>query len=287
MKTSSQIRDFILHLRLNYQIFILSGPYLLGVLLSDHFSALQIIQFFSIHILLFGGVTAYNSYFDKDEGPIGGLKSPPKMHLWMLIVSWVLQIIGLAIAIYSGLYFVIIYLLSVFIFWMYSSPHVRLKGRPIGSLIAIGIGTVVCASLLGYYANGSVQLPTITILIAALGSMCLVISMYPMSQVYQVEEDEKRGDTTFSVKYSKNGVRNLFIYLFPIGILLVSFALESINALYAIAFLVGGVIAGIIVLSVIKKITMTKEDYKMVMRVKYMGGSLFSFFALLFILLRM
>src|SRR3989344_2119984 len=105
-----QIRDFVLHLRLNYQIFILSGPYLLGVLLSNYFSSLQLLQYFSVHVLLFGGVTAYNSYFDKDEGPIGGLKNPPKMSPWMLEGAWMLQFIGLLFAFYSGLYFVGLYL---------------------------------------------------------------------------------------------------------------------------------------------------------------------------------
>lgn len=180
----AQIGDFILHLRLNYQILILSGPYLLGVLLSDQFSLLQLTQFFTVHILLFGGVTAYNSYFDKDEGPIGGLKNPPKMSPWMLVASWLLQIVGLFFALWSGVSFVLIYLLGVLIFWMYSSPHVRLKGKPIGSLIAIGAGTVICAYLLGYYSNGTAGLPSLTVLIAALGSMCLVVSMYPLSQVY-------------------------------------------------------------------------------------------------------
>jgi 1,4-dihydroxy-2-naphthoate octaprenyltransferase len=286
LRNKYKIRDFFLHLRLNYQIFILSGPYLLGVLLSNNFSYLQIIQFFSVHILLFGGVTAYNSYFDKDEGPIGGLKNPPKMKLWMLYASWILQIVGLVFAVNSGLYFVLIYLLSVLVFWMYSSPHIRLKGRPISSLLAIGLGTVICATLLGYHADGTMRLPSIIILLAALGSMCLVISMYPLSQAYQVKEDVKRGDITFSVKYGKRGVKNIFLCLFPIGIILIAYTLRSIDLLYSIIFIVGGFVAGFIVYEVIKKLTMTVSDYKMVMRVKYFGGLLFSLSIILFTFFR-
>ena len=280
------MKNFILHLRLNYQILILSGPYLLGILLSDYLSILQLVQFFSIHILLFGGVTVYNSHFDKDEGPIGGLKNPPKMDSWMLILSWVFQVLGLIIATYSGIYFILVYLLSALFFWMYSSPHIRLKGKPIGSLFAIGVSTVVCPTFLGYYANGSIQLPSVIILIATFGSLCLVLSLYPLSQSYQIDEDLKRKDITFSVRYGKNGIKNLFLFLFPIGLLFVAYALGSINLLYAILFIFFGIISEIIILSVIKKITMTRLDYEMIMRIKYMSGLLFSLSILIFIILK-
>lgn len=280
-----QLKSFLLHLRLNYQILILSGPYLLGILFSEHLSVLQFIQFLNVHILLFGGVTAYNSFFDKDTGPIGGLKNPPKMGTWMLVASWMLQVIGLIIGILSGPYFIGIYLFSILVFWMYSSPLVRLKGKPVGSLIAIGIGTVICACLLGYYANGIMNLPSVEVLIASIGSMFLIISMYPLSQAYQVLEDKKRGDITFSVRYGKRGIKKIFSLLFPIGIVFISYALLSINILYSIISIFGGILAGILIWIVIKRITMTIEDYKIVMRIKYVGGLLFSLTALLFILL--
>lgn len=281
-----QVKDFILHLRLNYQFFILSGPYLLGVLLSNHFSNLQIIQFLSVHALLFGGVTAYNSYFDKDEGPIGGLKNPPKMSHWMLILSWSFQVVGLCIGFQSGYPFVFWYIMSIIFFWMYSSPRVRLKGKPIASLIAIGLGTVVCALFLGFYSNGNTVALPLEVIIAAIGAMCLVISMYPLSQVYQVEEDKRRGDITFSVRYGKRGVRKIFIILFPIGVLIASSVLYTLRPMYGSLFVIGGLITGYSSYHVIRNVFMTRDDYKKVMRVKYFGGLIFSLCMLLFILLK-
>ena len=282
-----QIRDFVLHLRLNYQIFILSGPYLLGVLLSNYFSSLQLLQYFSVHVLLFGGVTAYNSYFDKDEGPIGGLKNPPKMSPWMLEGAWMLQFIGLLFAFYSGLYFVGLYLISAVLFWMYSSPHIRLKGKPILSLVGISISTALLACLLGYYANGTTESPSLSVALAALGSSLLVVSLYPLSQAYQVDEDKKRGDATFSVKYGKKGVRNIFLFLFPLGLAFVIYGLLSVKFSFAILSLIGGAISFGSIFLQMKKLTMTVSDYELVMTVKYAGGLLFSFFILLFIALRL
>lgn len=271
-----KIKDFLLHLRLNYQLFILSGPFLLGVLLSDSFSRLQLIQFLSVHILLFGGVTAYNSYFDKDEGPIGGLYNPPKMDFWMLVASWVLQVVGLGIAFYSGLIFTFVYVISVFIFWMYSSPHVRLKGRPIASLVAMGFGTVFCACLLGYFSSTLETRFSLQVLVAALGTTFLVISMYPLSQVYQVEEDRKRGDNTFASVYGKRGVKNLFLALFPIGVVTISIVLGQIHYIFGTVFLTGSVLSAMYTLKVIQSIKMDRSDYKQVMRVKYFDGMAFT-----------
>src|SRR6056297_3924660 len=98
-----KLLHFILHLRLHYQFFILSGGYLLGGYLSDQMYAAQFwIQFFNVHVLLFGGATAYNSWWDKDEGAIGGLRHPPKMTRWMHSVSLIFMFTGLALALNVG-----------------------------------------------------------------------------------------------------------------------------------------------------------------------------------------
>ncbi len=78
-------------------------------------------QFINVHLLLFGGATAYNSFWDKDEGPIGGLQNPPKMQPWMWSASLILQGVGLLIAIPQGLLYSGIYLGSILFFWLYST----------------------------------------------------------------------------------------------------------------------------------------------------------------------
>jgi len=56
-----ELWHFILHLRWHYQVFILSGGFLLGGLLSSDINVSWfVIQFANVHLLLFGGATAYN-----------------------------------------------------------------------------------------------------------------------------------------------------------------------------------------------------------------------------------
>src|SRR6056297_121117 len=108
-----QLWHFILHLRWHYQLFILSGGFLLGGFLSVNLDISSfLLQFANVHLLLFGGATAYNSFWDKDSGPVGGLKNPPPMTQWMWLASLLLQMVGLMIAIPQGSLFVSVYALS-------------------------------------------------------------------------------------------------------------------------------------------------------------------------------
>ena len=116
---TKQVWHFIMHLRLHYQFFILSGGYLLSSLFIENLNWNQFwLQFINVHILLFGGATAYNSYWDKDEGPIGGLKSPPKMTRWMWLTSLSMQIAGLGWALNINANYAIVYMVSLILFWL-------------------------------------------------------------------------------------------------------------------------------------------------------------------------
>lgn len=264
-----QLWHFVVHLRWHYQVLILSGGYLLGGLLSKDITWTAFAwQFFNVHLLLFGGATAYNSYWDKDEGPVGGLQHPPPMQRWMWPASLLLQGLGLAVSLWVGLVYAAVYLLSIFFFWLYSTPRFRWKGKPLRSLVAIGISTGSNSVLLGYLAAGNGAL-NLTILTAAGGVMLMVLSLYPVSQVYQVDEDLKRGDQTFAMKFGFIGVIRFFGVAFAAGIVLVSLAVFQLYAWLGGGFLLVGLITGLWVYRTLIEMTIEPEDYHRVMRIKY------------------
>jgi len=276
---ATEIWHFLIHLRLHYQLFILSGGFLLGGFLSpsmDWFSFL--LQFINVHVLLFGGATAYNSYWDKDEGPIGGLKHPPKMKPWMWFLSILMQALGLLIALAAGSLFVGIYALSMLLFWLYSTPHARWKGDPIKSLVAIGVSTGTNSLLMGYLAAGMHALP-VTVFVAALGVALVVLSLYPTSQLYQMEDDRRRGDHTFALRYGFKGVYRFFVITFSVGVILISSAIFNQHVWLSVAFLVTGLLAGYWVQQKLLELTAEREDYNLIMKIK-LGTSL-SFVAFL------
>ena len=264
-----QTWHFFLHLRWHYQVFILSGGYLLGGVLADDINwQMYLIQFANVHLLLFGGATAFNSYWDNDDGPIGGLKNPPKMKKWMWSASLFIQILGLLLAGMAGKAFVGIYLLSMLLFWLYSTPHARWKGTPVKSMIAIGVSTGTNSLLLGYLASGSSEL-TIPILGASIGVALIILSLYPTSQIYQLDEDIERGDETFAIRYGIVAVIRFFQVAFFGGLLLISMTMIQMHFWLGISFFVIGVAVGIWVGSLLKKLTAERGDYQTVMRIKF------------------
>lgn len=277
----SEFWHFIVHLRLHYQFLILSGGFLLPLLLIEEVIWSEYIyQFLVVYICLFGGATAYNSYWDKDEGAIGGLRNPPKMTKWMWIASLLLQLVGFILILPFGWTQQGLYVLSFFLFWAYSSPLARWKGDPHLSILAIAVSTGTNSFLMGTIAaGGTVEVTTILL---AIGVSMILVSLYPISQVYQIDEDQKRGDHTFAARYGLRGVRYFFLITFGIGVLLswwmmLNLGKTDIGSLFLLVSLCS---FGVLTVFVFRLHGAIKE-YRLVMNIKF--GASFSF--VVFILL--
>lgn len=283
MTLLSQILSFFIHLRLHYQFLILSGGYLIAALMVGDVNWGQFwLQFLNVHVLLFGGATVYNSWHDKDEGPIGGLKSPPKMKRWMWPLSMSIQFIGLIWAASVNLNFVAIYALSMLFFWLYSSPLTRWKGKPVLSLVAIGISTGTNSFFMGFLAAGGYPITWLEDL-TAFGVACLVLSLYPVSQVFQTDEDLKRGDVTFAVKFGLKGVKWLFTVLFPLGTAILTISLFISRGMNGLIFGAVGVLAYLFILYLVWQLQGKENEYPRVMRIKFMASLSFVLFILTWI----
>lgn len=282
-----QILNFCIHLRPHYQVLILSGGYLLGGVMADtvELNTKQYwLQFLNIHILLFGGATAYNSFWDKDKGPIGGLKNPPKMSGWMHPASLLLQVAGFVFTLYVGWLYSVIYLVSFLLFWLYSTPLARWKGDPVLSVLVIGISTGINSVLLGSVAaGGTIHLSLIT---ASIGATLILLSLYPVSQIFQTEEDKARGDTTFAVKFGIKGVKNFFTYSFLTGVLFISSSFKDLSLLMSVLFAIVGTAAWVFLMIRIRSLRGVQEEYKKVMIIKFTASLSFVIFLILAILLK-
>ncbi|SMO53245.1 UbiA family prenyltransferase [Gracilimonas mengyeensis] len=274
-----QIVNFLIHLRLHYQFLILSGGYLLAALfVTEPDWETFWIQFLNVHMLLFGGATAYNSWWDKDEGPIGGLKSPPKMQRWMWPVSMVMQYFGLLWGWWAlGWNFALIYALSMLFFWLYSTPIARWKGKPVLSLVAIGVSTGTNSFFLGFLAAGGYP---ITFLedVVAIGVALILLSLYPVSQIFQMEEDNARGDHTFALQFGLKGVRWWYTCSFLAGAGLISIGLHQQQPLTG--WLFGGVslLAYAGIGYVMWALRGEESAYPQVMRIKFLASFSFVLF---------
>lgn len=272
-----EIKHFIMHLRLHYQVFILSGGYLMGGLMADQMNTAQFWeQFLNVHILLYGGATAFNSFWDKDTGPVGGLKSPPKMTPWMHKISLLVMFAGWIWAFFTGPGYAFVYAVSTLLFWLYSTPLARWKGHPHLSLVAIGVSTGFNSVLLGLLAAGGMISPLI--LLTATGAAFILLSLYPVSQIYQIQEDTKRGDHTFAIRYDISKVKIFFAFAFFSGLTLLCGAMFQIYRWPALVLFITGLCSGVMLTKLIFSLKGEETEYSSVMKIKFFASLSFVLF---------
>jgi len=155
---------FLPHLRLPFQL-TLAPIFLWGALLSggrwgwETFAA-----FLSLHLFLYPAATAFNSVYDKDEGPVGGIEAPPPVPPGLLGFSLAVGAVGVLLAVPAGAAFLLLYTTSAG--WAAAAPLV-----PANPLFLAGAASAALTA----------------------------VGLYPATQVFQVEEDRARGDATLAV----------------------------------------------------------------------------------------
>ncbi|RYC69222.1 UbiA family prenyltransferase [Spirosoma sordidisoli] len=204
-------RTLWLHLRVPFSFFLLP-IFWFAVSQSPTFHLGRIVAVgLIIHLLLYPASNAYNSYFDKDEGPIGGLESPPPVTSSLYWLSWVLDVVALLLGAFVNWAFVVYLLVYGFITKAYSHDRIRLKKYPIFSWLLISGLQGGITYVMTYVSINNLPLSAVLeprLLLGGLLGVLNLMALYPVTQVYQHHEDARRGDRTLSLLL---GVRGTFI----------------------------------------------------------------------------
>jgi lycopene elongase/hydratase (dihydrobisanhydrobacterioruberin-forming) len=148
-------------------------------------------------IFLNGGTLAINSVFDKDEGDIGYLNAPPPLPEHLLAFSLFLLSAGQLLAFVLPPAFRIAYAICFILSILYSVPPFRFKAvAGVDWLINMwGFGT-----LTPFAAWAATGRPLDAGHALVLLAFCpLFAGLYPLTQLYQLEEDRRRGDRTLAL----------------------------------------------------------------------------------------
>jgi lycopene elongase/hydratase (dihydrobisanhydrobacterioruberin-forming) len=149
-------------------------------------------------ICLNGGTLALNSVFDKDEGDIGYLVAPPPVPRYLLPFSVALLLSGQVLAFTLPVEFRIAYAICFALSILYSVPPFRFKAvAGVDWLINMcGFGTLTPFAT--WAATGRpLDVGHALILVA----FCpLFAGLYPLTQLYQFDEDRRRGDRTLALR---------------------------------------------------------------------------------------
>ena len=148
-------------------------------------------------VFLNGGTLAINSVFDRDEGDIGYLNSPPALPRYLLQFSWGLLAAGQALAFLLPVGFRVAYAICFVLSILYSVPPFRFKAvAGVDWVINMwGFGTLTPYA--AWAATGrSLDIGHGLVLLA----FCpLFAGLYPLTQLYQFDEDRRRGDRTLAL----------------------------------------------------------------------------------------
>lgn len=148
-------------------------------------------------VCLNGGTLALNSAYDQDEGDIAYLKRPPPPPRHLSGFSLGLMAAGQLLALTLPVRFAAVYAVCFLLSVLYSVPPVRLKSVPGADWIINmwGFGTLTP------YAGWAVTaVPLDAARALVLLAFCpLFAALYPLTQLYQIEEDARRGDRTFAL----------------------------------------------------------------------------------------
>jgi len=148
-------------------------------------------------VLLNGGTLAINSVFDDDEGDIGYLDAPPKPPRRLFAFSIALLGAGQLLALTLPIGFVVAYAACFVMSVAYSVPPLRLKavGGVDWLINMVGFGTLTPYA--GWAATGQ---PLDAVRALLLFAFCpLFAALYPLTQLYQFDEDRRRGDRTLAI----------------------------------------------------------------------------------------
>ena len=182
------------HTVLGYVLAVGFGGVVHGAWLPQALGALLIWVIF-----LNGGTLAINSVFDKDEGDIGYLNAPPALPRYLLTFSVALLVGGQLLALLLPPAFQIAYAICFVLSVLYSVPPFRFKAvAGVDWVINMwGFGTLTPYA--AWAATGrSLDLGHAVVFL----SFCaLFAGLYPLTQLYQLEEDRRRGDRTLALMF--------------------------------------------------------------------------------------
>jgi 1,4-dihydroxy-2-naphthoate octaprenyltransferase len=194
-----------------------------------------ILVFIIFHLLVYPASNGYNSYMDRDTESVGGIKSPMQPTRQLFYVTLLLDAIAAMLGCFISLYFVLGIVGYILASRAYSYRGIRLKQYPvIGYLTVIIFQGAVTFFLV---MHGSSNDKTLIVPPASMVAASLLIGgFYPLTQIYQHQQDKADGITTLSMLM---GYKGTFIFTAIIYFLAVStLAYQLISTLQQKSFFI-------------------------------------------------
>ncbi|WP_057938941.1 UbiA family prenyltransferase [Algoriphagus resistens] len=202
----------IKHLRIPFSLFLMPVFFFALALTPNHNGSRITWVFIAIHFFLYPSSNGYNSYFDKDEESIGGLKFPPKVTKDLYWLSLVFFLVAIGIGATINLGFALMLLIYGLVSMAYSHPMVRIKKYPWLSWFIAGLFQGYFTFAMTYAGLSDLNIEVLNkphVAIPGILTSLMLWGNYPLTQVYQHGEDSRRGDRTLSLVL---GIKGTFLF---------------------------------------------------------------------------
>lgn len=166
-----------------------------------------------LHLLVYPSSNGYNSYMDRDETAIGGLRSPMQPTKELFYTTVVMDIAAVVLSFFVSPLFSLCILLYILASRAYSYRRIRLKQYPIIGFLTVLIFQGALIFFCTYRTLVNKEIADVPILPCIISSL-LIGALYPLTQIYQHEEDKRDGVTSISYLLGKRGTFVFSMVLF-------------------------------------------------------------------------
>lgn len=181
--------------------------YLLALATVPHIQLLPaVLSFLILHLLVYPSSNAYNSLQDRDTGPIGGIEKPGEVPSAVGAITLGIDTFSIGLSFLVSALFAACIATYIVLSRLYSYRGVRLKKHPIIGYLTVALSQGALVYFAVYTAiSGLGHAPVLGLVISTL----LLGAFYPVTQIYQHDQDRQDGVKTLSAML---GVRGTFLY---------------------------------------------------------------------------
>lgn len=162
---------------------------------------------------------------DRDTTPIGGLRSPMQPTRQLFYVTIVMDFIAILASFSVSVYFVMGVIAYILASRAYSYRRIRLKRFPVTGYLVVLIFQGALVFFISYHGISPYKTLEVPVT-AMLSSSFLIGGYYPLTQVYQHEEDRADGVRTISMMMGKRGTFIFCGFMFMLATLCIFFTLS-------------------------------------------------------------
>lgn len=194
---NKKLKSTLQLLRLHFSVFLMPVYWFALGCLNDINCANAILIFVILHLLVYPASNGYNSYMDRDTSPIGGLEHPMEPTMQLFFVTIIMDVIAISLSFFISFIFALGIFFYILASKAYSYRKIRLKKYPIIGYLTVIIFQGAVTFFLVYHGSSSNLTLHIPVLAMAASGL-LIGGFYPLTQIYQHEEDHKDGVITIS-----------------------------------------------------------------------------------------